>query len=56
MELDFGALKKAISSLERSVNVYSSCEGGDDLKEVLRAGVIHNFEFTYEFCWKFMKR
>jgi len=27
-----------------------------DEKEVIQAGVIQNFELTYELCWKFMKR
>lgn len=27
-----------------------------DEKEVIQAGLIQNFELTYELCWKFMKR
>lgn len=27
-----------------------------DEMEVLKAAVIQNFEFTYELCWKFIKR
>ena len=59
MALDLSSLQKAVNSLERALNVASSQIKGKvnkDYEEVIRAGVIQNFEFTYELCWKFMKR
>lgn len=59
MSLDLSSLQKAVSSLERAVRVASFKIKGKvntDEEEVIRAGVIQNFEFTYELCWKFMKR
>jgi nucleotidyltransferase substrate binding protein (TIGR01987 family) len=58
--LDITGLKNAISSLERALNVVmrkEQEEGVDpDEIETLHAGLIQNFEFTYELCWKNMKR
>ncbi len=59
MTLDLSSLQKAINSLGRAIKVADSVIKGDvntDEEEVIRAGVIQNFEFTYELCWKFMKR
>ena len=58
--LDISSLQNAISSFERTLKV--ACfdkkvqDWDDDQKDAIRAGVIQNFEFTYELCWKFMKR
>jgi nucleotidyltransferase substrate binding protein (TIGR01987 family) len=59
MTLDLSSLRKAVHSLERAVQVSAKEIQGNvdnDYEEVIRAGVIQNFEFTYELCWKFMKR
>ena len=59
MILDLSSLKKAINSLEKALNVAAPEKLEDmpeDQQDVIKAGVIQNFEFTYELCWKFMKR
>ena len=59
MALDLNSLKKAIASLDRALKVTAPDKLNDmpdDQQEVIKAGVIQNFEFTYELCTKFMKR
>ena len=58
--LDLNALQNAIHVFTRT------CHASQDnliisalsveLQDAVKAGVIQNFEFTYELCWKFMKR
>ena len=59
MKLDLSSLRKAIESLEKTLKVAgSSLTAGldNDTKDAIRSGAIQNFEFTYELCWKFMRR
>lgn len=59
MALDLTSLRKGIASLEAALQVagvekiskFSEAE-----KKVIKAGVIQNFEFMYELCWKYMRR
>ncbi len=60
MALDLSSLKKALTSLETALSVVCSAQSDDkfgtDAIETMKAGVIQNFEFTYELCWKFVQR
>lgn len=52
MVLDLYSLEKAVGSLERAI-VRSKAHMDD---EELRDAVIQRFEYTYELCWKMLKR
>ena len=60
MKLDLSSLHKAVESLEKALRVADDgvfmSQLNDEQKQTVRAGVIQNFEFTYELCWKFMQR
>jgi nucleotidyltransferase substrate binding protein (TIGR01987 family) len=53
-------LEKAVSALAAVLAKSDDAEFMSQLDEVARnaikAGVIQHFEFTYELCWKFIKR
>lgn len=57
--LDLSNLEKALKSYENAIlfsNERLEAKISETEENVIKAGVIQNFEFTYELCWKFMKR
>ncbi len=60
MPLELDSLRKAVAALNSVVaksNDSQFMQGIDEVaRNALKSGVIQHFEFTYELCWKFMKR
>ncbi len=60
MALVLDSLEKALLSYERALKVIEQKKEDESISEdewyLLKAGLIQNFEFSYELCWKFMKR
>ncbi|MBN1655082.1 MAG: nucleotidyltransferase substrate binding protein [Deltaproteobacteria bacterium] len=60
MSLDLSSLKKAVVALNEVVAKSDDADFMRGLDKVaqnaVKSGVIQHFEFTYELCWKFIKR
>lgn len=60
MKLELTSLRKAVESLERTLNVANDrdfiAQLNPDQIDVIKAGVIQNFEVAYELCWKYIQR
>jgi len=58
--IDLSSLGKAVDSLGRAIGTsmdQTKMQALDQVqRDTIRAGVIQNFEFTYELCWKMLKR
>ncbi len=58
--LELSSLQKAVSALAGVLAKSDDTEFMNNLDDVARnaikSGVIQHFEFTYELCWKFIKR
>ena len=57
--LDLSSLRAAVQSLGNSITVVTSPEfavADPRWRDTLQAGVVQHFEFTFELCWKMLKR
>ncbi len=52
MQLDLSSLKNAVSQLDAGLELLKQAPQ----QTIVRDGVIQRFEFTYELCWKMLKR
>jgi nucleotidyltransferase substrate binding protein (TIGR01987 family) len=52
MRLDFTSLTKALASLNRAIQRSQAAVEDEELRDA----VIQRFEYSYELCWKMLKR
>ena len=59
--LDLTSLTEAVSSLERTLRfiierkpIFQDLQKEE--RDIYTSAVVQHFEFTYELCWKFMRR
>lgn len=52
MPIDFSPLDKAINSLNRALGRATGAPGDEELRDAC----IQRFEYTFELCWKMLKR
>jgi len=60
LKLDLTSLRQALESLENTLRICQNRDWMAAQSEAVRnamiSGAIQNFEFTYELCWKMLKR
>lgn len=59
MGLNYSSLQKAIVALEKGISIYQKKKEQDvseDEIEIIKSGIIQNFEVCYEISWKLMKK
>lgn len=59
MGLNYSSLQKAIVALEKGITIYQKKKEQDvseDEIEIIKSGIIQNFEVCYEISWKLMKK
>ena len=59
MAMDYFGLQQAVLDLEKAIQVYQKKKeqaDSEDEIEVIKSGIIQNFEVCYELSWKYMKK
>lgn len=59
MALSYTSLEKSIIALENGIEIYNKKKNQEVTQEeieIIKSGIIQNFEISYEIAWKLMKK